>query len=274
MKFSYVMLPDYPLDRVAALDQARRRARLLCGLRRRRDVAQGSLAAVRRGRRQDQERAVGSERLRGDVLREPTLIAQAAATLDELTRARRGRARQRELRPARPVQHRLDGTKPLSRVKEGVKVVRTFLDDGAITFDGEFFSYSGPVHVRATGAGAVPVKMGAMRGPKSFEARRSSPTAATTPSAIRARRTSTWSSTAGSAPSGRARTSRISTSAPGSCSRSARTRRRRRKPRAAWSGSTPLRCRTSSCGATASTPRSSRPIIAALGAGDLAGRST
>ena len=62
------------------------------------------------------------------------------------------------------------GTKPLSRVLEGVKVVRTFLDDGAITMKGEFFSYSGLFTFARPVQERLPVKMGAMRGPKSFEA--------------------------------------------------------------------------------------------------------
>ena len=53
---------------------------------------------------------------------------------------------------------------------EGVKVVRTLLDDGAITFDGEFFRYDGLFTFARPVQEHLPVKMGAMRGPKSFEA--------------------------------------------------------------------------------------------------------
>ena len=60
-------------------------------------------------------------------------------------------------------------TKPLSRVKEGIQVMRTFLDDGAITFDGEFFSYKGLFTFARPVQEHLPVKMGAMRGPKSFQ---------------------------------------------------------------------------------------------------------
>ncbi len=69
-------------------------------------------------------------------------------------------------------QYKIDWTKtkPLSRVIEGVKVVRTFLDDGAITFDGEFFQYEGLFTFARPVQERVPVKMGAMRGPKSFVA--------------------------------------------------------------------------------------------------------
>jgi 5,10-methylenetetrahydromethanopterin reductase len=69
-------------------------------------------------------------------------------------------------------QYRVDWarTRPLSRVKEALHVVRTLLDEGTITYDGEFFAYDGlftfarPVQTR------LPLKLGAMRGPKSFEA--------------------------------------------------------------------------------------------------------
>jgi len=55
-------------------------------------------------------------------------------------------------------------------VIEGVKVVRTLLDEGAITFDGEFFRYDGLFTFARPVQEHLPVKMGAMRGPRSFEA--------------------------------------------------------------------------------------------------------
>src|SRR3712207_7508008 len=78
------------------------------------------------------------------TLREPTLIAQAAATLDELTGGR-AEVVLSSGNFGLLAQYGLDWTKtkPLSRVVEGVHVLRTLLDDGAITFDGEFFSYDG-----------------------------------------------------------------------------------------------------------------------------------
>jgi 5,10-methylenetetrahydromethanopterin reductase len=58
----------------------------------------------------------------------------------------------------------------LSRVIEAVQVVRTFLDEGVITRDGEFFSYEGLFTFARPVQERLPVKMGAMRGPRSFEA--------------------------------------------------------------------------------------------------------
>src|SRR2546421_585423 len=57
----------------------------------------------------------------------------------------------------------------LARLREAHHVLRTFLDEGTIDFEGEFYRYSGlftsarPVQKR------LPIKIGAMRGPKSFE---------------------------------------------------------------------------------------------------------
>ena len=159
-----------PARGVAAGDPARRRTRLLRLLRGRRDLAQGPVAAVRRGRR-DRAGPHGPS-VSGVVLREPTLIAQAAATLDELTNGR-AEVVLSSGNFGLLAEYKIDwkDTKPLSRVIEGVKVVRTLLDDGAITFDGEFFRYDGLFTFARPVQEHLPVKMGAMRGPKSFEAR-------------------------------------------------------------------------------------------------------
>ena len=78
------------------------------------------------------------------ILREPTHIAQMLATLDELSG---GRAEAvvsfGNLGMLEPVQHRVEGDQAVSRVREGMEVMRRFLEDGAITFDGEFFSTPG-----------------------------------------------------------------------------------------------------------------------------------
>jgi 5,10-methylenetetrahydromethanopterin reductase len=105
------------------------------------------------------------------TLREPTLIAQAAATLDELTGGR-AEVVLSSGNFGLLAQYKTDWTKtkPLSRVIEAVHVVRTLLDDGAITFDGEFFRYDGLFTFARPVQERVPVKMGAMRGPRSFEA--------------------------------------------------------------------------------------------------------
>ena len=105
----------------------------------------------------------------GVVLREPTLIAQAAATLDELTDGRAevvlgsgnfGLLAQYDISGNRP--SRCPGSRRASKSS-------TLLDDGAITFDGEFFKYHGLFTFARPVQERLPVKIGSMRGPKSFE---------------------------------------------------------------------------------------------------------
>ncbi len=170
MRFSYAMLPDYPLSEslasikkadelgfyaVYAADETWHKDLWLLFA-----AAAAQTSQVRLG-----------PSISGVCLREPSLIAQAAATLDELTN---GRA---EVAVSSGnfgllAQYHIDWakTKPLSRVKEAVKVIRTLLDDGVITHEGEFFNYSGLFTFARPVQEHLPVKMGAMRGPKSFEA--------------------------------------------------------------------------------------------------------
>jgi 5,10-methylenetetrahydromethanopterin reductase len=169
MRFSYAMLPDYPLTEslssirkadelgfyaVYAADETWHKDLWLLFA-----AAAASTSQIRLG-----------PSISGVCLREPTLIAQAAATLDELTD---GRA---EVAVSSGnfgllAQYGIDWakTKPLSRVKESVHVIRTLLDDGVITFEGDFFTYDGLFTFARPVQEHLPVKMGAMRGPKSFE---------------------------------------------------------------------------------------------------------
>ena len=103
------------------------------------------------------------------ILRDPTLIAQQAATLDELTG---GRA---EIvfsigNLAMLDQYHIDwkGTRPLARLREAHEVMRTFLADGRIDFDGEFYRYSGLFTAARPVQQPLPLKIGAMKGPGSF----------------------------------------------------------------------------------------------------------
>ena len=148
-------------------------------------------------------------------LREPTLICQQIATLDELTGGRM------ELLVSTGnfgllAQYGIDwaGQKPLSRLKEAIHVMRTFFDEGAITFEGDFFRYNGLYTFARPVQERIPIKMGAMKGPRSFQAAGRSPTASTTRSPTRARPTTTWPSTCAGAKA--AATSPSSTWGPGS----------------------------------------------------------
>jgi len=169
MRFSYCMLPDYPLEESLAsirlADELGFYACYAADETWHKDLwllfaaAAGQTEQVRFG-----------PSVSTVVLREPTLIAQAAATLDELTSGRAEVALSSG-NFGLLAQYGIDWstTKPLSRVKEGLHVVRTLLDDGAITFDGEFFHYSGLFTFARPVQEHLPIKIGAMRGPKSFE---------------------------------------------------------------------------------------------------------
>ena len=169
MRFSYVMLPDYPLEEslraIKLADELGFYACYAADETWHKDLWLLFAAASR-----DTTNIRFGPSLSGVVLREPTLIAQAAATLDELTGGRAevvlgsgnfGLLAQYDIQWAR--------TKPLSRVKEGVHVIRTLLDEGAITFEGEFFKYNGLFTFARPVQEHLPVKIGSMRGPKSFE---------------------------------------------------------------------------------------------------------
>jgi 5,10-methylenetetrahydromethanopterin reductase len=169
MKFSYATLLDYPLadslEMIKTADELGYYACYAADETWHKDLwllyaaAADKTANIRFG-----------PNLSGVYLREPTLICQALATLDELTGGR-----------AEGViscgnfgllaQYGVDWTtiKPLSRVKEAYQVMRTFLDEGAITFDGEFYRYSGLFTFARPVQEKLPLYIGAMRGPKSFQ---------------------------------------------------------------------------------------------------------
>ena len=48
-------------------------------------------------------------------------------------------------------------------------MMRTFLDEGAITFEGDFFKYNGLYTFARPVQDRIPIKMGAMKGPRSFQ---------------------------------------------------------------------------------------------------------
>jgi 5,10-methylenetetrahydromethanopterin reductase len=169
MKFSYATLLDYPvadsLDMIKTADELGYHACYAADETWHKDLwvlfaaAAGKTKSIRFG-----------PNLSGVWLREPTLICQSLATLDELTDGR-----------AEGVfsignfgllaQYGVDWSKikPFSRVKEAHHVMRTFLDEGAITYDGEFFNYNGLFTFARPVQERLPLYIGAMRGPKSFQ---------------------------------------------------------------------------------------------------------
>jgi 5,10-methylenetetrahydromethanopterin reductase len=170
MRFSYAMLPDYSLEEslraIRLADELGFYAVYAADETWHKDLWLLFAAAAAQTSRIRMGPSVSAV-----TLREPTLIAQAAATLDELSGGR-AEVVLSSGNFGLLAQYKIDWskTKPLARVIEGVHVVRTLLDEGAITFDGEFFSYDGLFTFARPVQERVPVKMGAMRGPRSFEA--------------------------------------------------------------------------------------------------------
>jgi 5,10-methylenetetrahydromethanopterin reductase len=103
-------------------------------------------------------------------MRDPTYVAQLAATLDELSDGRAevvfgiGNIAMLE---QYAVQWR--GTRPIARLREAHQVMRTLLDEGAIDFSGDFYSYKGVTTAARPVQQHLPLKIGAMGGPKSME---------------------------------------------------------------------------------------------------------
>jgi len=103
-------------------------------------------------------------------MRDPTYVAQLAATLDELSGGRAevvfgiGNIAMLE---QYGVQWR--GTRPIARLREAHQVMRTVLDEGSIDFEGDFYAYSGVTTAARPVQEHLPLKIGAMGGPKSME---------------------------------------------------------------------------------------------------------
>jgi 5,10-methylenetetrahydromethanopterin reductase len=103
-------------------------------------------------------------------MRDPTYVAQLAATLDELSTGRAeivfgiGNIAMLE-------QYGIEwrGTRPIARLREAHQVMRTVLDEGSIDFSGDFYSYSAVSTFASPVQEHLPLKIGAMGGPKSME---------------------------------------------------------------------------------------------------------
>jgi 5,10-methylenetetrahydromethanopterin reductase len=169
VRFSYVQLPDYPLadciDMIKTADELGFYACYAVDETWHKDMWLLFAAAA------DKTKNIRlGPNVTHVILRDPALICQMLATLDELTGGR-----------AECVvscgnlgllqQHGIDGMAlhPVPRVREALTVMRTFLSDGAITFEGEYFKYSGLFTFARPVQQPFPLKMGAMAGPYSFE---------------------------------------------------------------------------------------------------------
>ena len=170
MRWSFCMLPDYPLeecvDTIKTADELGFYAAYSVDETWHKDPWVLFAAAADKT-----ERIRFGPNVTHVFLREPTLICQQIATLDELTNGRM------ELIVSTGnfgllSQYGIDwaNQKPLSRLKEAIHVMRTFLADGAITFEGDFFQYNGLYTFARPVQEPIPIKMGAMKGPRSFQA--------------------------------------------------------------------------------------------------------
>ena len=103
-------------------------------------------------------------------MREPTLVAQLAATLDELSD---GRAEVifgiGNIAMLEQYGVKWRGTRPIARLREAHAVMRALLDEGSIDFAGDFYAYSGVTTAARPVQEHLPLKIGAMGGPKSME---------------------------------------------------------------------------------------------------------
>lgn len=104
------------------------------------------------------------------ILKDPTILAQQLATLDELSN---GRAEAvisfGNLVMLSQYHHKWQEMRPLARVKEAHDVMRKFIDNGVITYEGEFYKYTGLFTLARPVQKKLPIKMGAMGGPRSFQ---------------------------------------------------------------------------------------------------------
>ena len=105
------------------------------------------------------------------ILKDPTLIAQQVATLDELTNGRAELVFSTGNFALLEQYHvPLERTrKPITRLREAHHVLTTLLADGHIDFEGMHYAYSGLFTAARPVQAPLPVKLGGMRGPRSFE---------------------------------------------------------------------------------------------------------
>jgi 5,10-methylenetetrahydromethanopterin reductase len=170
MRFSYCMLPDYPLgdsiEMIKTADELGYYACYAVDETWHKDLWCLFAAAA------DKTRQIRfGPNVTHVFLREPTLICQQLATLDELSGGR-AEAVVSTGNFVMMEQYHLDWAhrRPLSRLREAMHVMRTFLDDGKIDFEGDFFRYTGLFTAARPVQDRIPLKMGGMKGPRSFEA--------------------------------------------------------------------------------------------------------
>jgi len=170
VRFSYQLLPEQPLDELLdtleLLDELGFWACYSADETYHKDM--WSLFAA--GAARTSRIRLGPE-VAGIILKDPTLVAQQIATLDELTNARAELVFSTGNFALLEQYHvSLERSKrPIQRLREAHEVLTRFLADGRIDFEGEFYSYSGLFTAARPRQSPLPIKLGGMRGPRSFE---------------------------------------------------------------------------------------------------------
>ncbi len=170
MKFSYCMLPDYPLsDSIEMIKTADELGYYACYSVD--ETWHKDLWVLFAAAADKTSKIRFGPNVTHVFLREPTLICQQLATLDELTNGRM-EAVVSTGNFGLMQQYHIDweNKKPLSRLKEALHVMRTFLDEGKIDFQGDFFQYTGLFTAARPVQERLPLLMGGMKGPRSFRA--------------------------------------------------------------------------------------------------------
>ena len=169
MRFSVELIPEHPLDDLlATIELADELGFYGCYVADEiwhKDAWQ--LLAAAAGRTERIRLALGVTHV---TIKDPAFAAQQIATLDELSGGR-AEAGLGIGNVAMLEQYGIDwkATRPLSRLREAHHVVRTLLDEGALDLEGEFYTYHGLTTAARPVREHVPVTLGAMRGPRTFE---------------------------------------------------------------------------------------------------------
>ena len=169
MKFSYALLPDHPVtelvDSIVLADELGFYGAYGADETYHKD--QWLVAAVAATRT---KKIRLSPCVTHVILKEPTILAHSIATLDELSNGR-AEAVFSIGNIAMLDQYHVDWKSggQIKRLREAHHVMRTMLDEGKIDFEGDFYRYTGLFTSARPVQEHVPLKIGAMRGPKSFE---------------------------------------------------------------------------------------------------------
>jgi 5,10-methylenetetrahydromethanopterin reductase len=169
MRFSYALLPDHPVtelvESIALADELGFYGAYGADETYHKDQWLIAAVAATRTRRIRLSPCVTHV-----ILKEPTILAHSIATLDELSNGR-AEAVYSIGNIAMLDQYHVDWRTggQIDRLREAHHVMRTLLDDGKIDFEGRFYRYTGLFTSARPVQEHVPLKIGAMRGPKSFE---------------------------------------------------------------------------------------------------------